>query len=173
MGDSNFWNEIPKIHVCWKFGNTSAVTEKTSLLIRRALLLDPWMGWLGEKAPKPRNSPQSFFTMPTCKWQWDVFQFMDGGLWCWWCRWRMCMYVCVCMCAPVCVCVWQVLIQTQASLFCKLSICIIKTLQKPPIFQTLFSVKSDPRKKSKVDRRNSSNICYVPSKILNTVYWWT
>ena len=169
MGDSSFWNETPKIRVCWKFGSTSAMTEKTSLLIRRALLLDPWMGWLGEKAPKPRNSPQSVFTMPTCKWQWDVLQFMDGGLWCCWCRWHVCMCVCVC----VCVCVWQVFIQTQASLLCKLSICKIKTLQKPPNFQTLFSGKSDPRKKSKVDCRISSNICYVPSKILNTVSWRT
>ena len=77
--------------------------------------------------------------------------------------------MCVCVCVCVCVCL-QVLIQTRASLHCKLSICKIKILQKPTIFQTLFSVKSDPRKKSKVDRRINSNICYVPSKILNTVY---
>lgn len=78
-----------------------------------------------------------------------------------------------CACVCLCVCVWQVFIQTQASLLCKLSICKIKTLQKPPIFQTLFSGKSDPKKKSKVDCRINSNICYVPSKILNTVSWRT
>lgn len=76
----------------------------------------------------------------------------------------------VCMRACVRMCVCQVLIQTRASLLCKPSICKTKTLQKPTIFQILFSVKSDPRKKSKVDRRINSNICYVPSKILNTVY---
>ena len=77
---------------------------------------------------------------------------------------------CVCVCVCVCVSVWQVLIQTWASLLCKPSICKTKTLQKPTIFQTLFSVKSDPRRKSKVDRRINSNVCYVPSKIPNTVY---
>ena len=123
-----------------------------------------WDDWV-RKRPRPRNSPQSVFTMPTSRWEWDALQFMDAGLGCWWCRWR------VRACVRVCVC--QVLIQTRASLLCKPSICKTKTLQKPTIFQILFSVKSDPRKKSKVDCRINSNICYVPSKILNTVYWWT
>ena len=61
MGDSNFWNEIPKIHVCWKFGNTSAVTENTSLSIRRALLwICGWGDWV-RKHPRPEiaHSPSS------------------------------------------------------------------------------------------------------------------
>ena len=60
--------------------------------------VDGMTGW--ESAHAHRNSPQSVFTVPTSRWEWDALQFMDAGLWCWWCRWRV--RACVC----VCVCVW-------------------------------------------------------------------
>ena len=166
MGDSNFWNETPKIRVCWKFGSTSAMTEKTSLLIRRALLwIRGWDDWV-RKRPSPEIAHSQSSQCPPASDSETCF-----SLWMEDCDAGDVDGTCACVC--LCVCVWQVFIQTQASLLCKLSICKIKTLQKPPIFQTLFSGKSDPKKKSKVDCRINSNICYVPSKILNTVSWRT
>lgn len=166
MGDSSFWNETPKIRVCWKFGSTSAMTEKTSLLIRRALLwIRGWDDWV-RKRPSPEIAHSQSSQCPPASDSETCF-----SLWMEDCDAGDVDGTCACVC--LCVCVWQVFIQTQASLLCKLSICKIKTLQKPPIFQTLFSGKSDPKKKSKVDCRINSNICYVPSKILNTVSWRT